>query len=431
MRHRYVALLVLAGVILQIKPVHAGAPSELIKLAEKEGPGVWRATEREWPEIERGVSKYGPKIFHTIAAEMGRFGKWILHEDNAVADTLRVLHGKGGLLHHLPAADYIRGLEEHARVSRAIGNNELAVRDYDELSLYFKSLHTPEGDVAAEKYAQIDDLLHGEINGTVGRHASNYSSDGLSGVVHALPHDDAKILHDLQTTKRRILRIAVTQSDVREFVRDFGEGAKDPMRTLMSRNEFDGQLIANWLSTPQEKRVFFIGSGGDFALMQSCAQQLEQDGYRSFFYKMCKDANGQLCESKVVGAMFATSGKAIVIDTPSAQQSRYVLHEANTAYLLLKGERMALLLTPADLVKAGGVLVSGPLTVAEISASATPTQEFGAHEKAHYYLYRMKRAISVVIALFILALIYWIRKREKGASVSRRTEEHCANPDPS
>jgi len=388
---------------------------------------IWRAAEREAPKIEQALRKYAPEIWHAVAAGLGKSARWMVREDSAIAETLRAIRGGTAALHRTPVdTNYLRQIESHARISSALGHNESAARDYDELALYFRSLNSPQGDTVAEQYAKADDLLAGRRSEPTGVALQGAADNSFSSILNALPHDDAKLLHDLQSSTRRVSRIAIARSDVRQFVEDFGEGAKAPLQILQGVDSLDGQLIANWLATPQEKRIFFIGAGEDFALMKSWAQRLETEGYRPFFYKMCEDAYGRLCESKVVGAMFATSGKTIVIDTPSGQKSRYVAHEANAAYSLLQGQKRALLLTPSQLVKAGGAIVSGPITVAGL-LSTGQTVRYSWRENAIYYCYRMKRMVCVAVTLLVGILLLWKRRRkmEKARAQDAESKSPC------
>jgi hypothetical protein len=112
--------------------------------------------------------------------------------------------------------------------------------------------------------------------------------------------------------------------------------------------------------------------------------------------------------------MFATSGKTIVLDSAASAASRYVAHEAAAAQRWMTGQRMVLILMPAELVSSGGVFMAGPITVAELSS--TPQEEkLTWREKLEYDLLAFKRArnlaVAVLLAVTLLFLRRWWHKR--------------------
>ena len=108
---------------------------------------------------------------------------------------------------------------------------------------------------------------------------------------------------------------------VHQFYRGFLEGANDPDRYLGLMRARQPRLVNSWLNIPRDKRVFFIGSGSDSELADRLSRVLQNHGYQTFFFRDCKPI---LCTDAHVGAMMATAGNAVYLNTSSAQHSRFI-----------------------------------------------------------------------------------------------------------
>ncbi len=143
-------------------------------------------------------------------------------------------------------------------------------------------------------------------------------------VVSRLSTDEAIQLRDLQSVTRRVGRINFVTSDVKQFVSDFSEGARDPTHYIAQQSLISREFADLWLRTPVEKRIFLIGAGKDAEMIKAVQAQFNRDGYTVFFYQTCVTVYGRLCDSAVVGAFFGSSGKAFLVDSLAAEASRYV-----------------------------------------------------------------------------------------------------------
>lgn len=115
--------------------------------------------------------------------------------------------------------------------------------------------------------------------------------------------------------------VKVVRIRVNQFFRRFLKGADDSDRYLGFMRARQPRLVNAWLNTPRGKRIFIIGSGSDSELADRWSRDLHNHGYQTFFFRDCKPI---LCNDADVGAMLATAGDAVYLNTPSAQQSRFV-----------------------------------------------------------------------------------------------------------
>jgi hypothetical protein len=146
---------------------------------------------------------------------------------------------------------------------------------------------------------------------------------------------------------RRPRWVGIAPRDVIGFVDSFKTGARSPERFLGELAPENQTLLRAWQSTPKERRVFLVGSGQDLDLALKLRADLEERGFRLFFYKFCSQ-----CSSEVVGAFYGTAGEAILMDTRPAGASRYVSQEVSAAIRHQEGRRLAFLLPAEDLLRA-------------------------------------------------------------------------------
>jgi hypothetical protein len=142
-----------------------------------------------------------------------------------------------------------------------------------------------------------------------------------------------------------------TSSDVKQFIRLFEAGAREPER-YFNDPKVDQVLLARWVAAPMQDRVFLAGSQEDSALVGALRMELEKEGKVVFFYRFCAGTPGELCASSTVGAFFGTAGGALVAVTPGSTESRYVPSEIAAAIKVNKNEKSLLLLTPRDAINA-------------------------------------------------------------------------------
>lgn len=120
----------------------------------------------------------------------------------------------------------------------------------------------------------------------------------------------------------KIVRISVNQ-----FYRGFTKGAKSPSHYLQSMRAKQPYLVDAWLKKPKSKRIFIIGAGEDLELAKDLSKGLRRDGYEPFFYRYCNPE----CDEEFIGAIMATAGDRLFLNTPSAWESRYVEVEVAAA----------------------------------------------------------------------------------------------------
>jgi len=137
--------------------------------------------------------------------------------------------------------------------------------------------------------------------------------------------------------------------DVKSFVRAFEAGARDPERHFADPSA-DASLVARWNATPKSERVFVAATEKDTPVVDKLRVQLEREGKTVFFYKFCAQAAGALCDSRTVGAFFATAGTAVLAVTEATGSSRFVPQEVAAATRLAAGQSELLIFTPGEAV---------------------------------------------------------------------------------
>lgn len=65
------------------------------------------------------------------------------------------------------------------------------------------------------------------------------------------------------------------------------------------------------------------GARPDESVVRSVRKGFESDGYKVFFYQDCAHKGGHLCSEEAVGALFATSGHVVSVNSPEARKSQY------------------------------------------------------------------------------------------------------------
>ena len=129
---------------------------------------------------------------------------------------------------------------------------------------------------------------------------------------------------------------------VARFADAYWTGAKNPgafleVQALLSGPESEvTKLLFRWAATPKAKRVFVTGSQGDWHDVQKLEAHYALSGYNLFFYLHCKP----LCAEETIGALFATSGTALHVQSPRTLKSEFVPIEVASALAIDKeGER--------------------------------------------------------------------------------------------
>jgi hypothetical protein len=120
---------------------------------------------------------------------------------------------------------------------------------------------------------------------------------------------------------------SIVRGTVKRFAHDFEVGARNPSRY---ESKISPELLSEWKAVTPDKRIFIIGAGKDSTEVSELAESQKAQGNAVFFYDFCRP----LCSSEAVGAMFGTSGRTMLYNTPSAELSKYVEVEAATARFL-------------------------------------------------------------------------------------------------
>lgn len=142
------------------------------------------------------------------------------------------------------------------------------------------------------------------------------------------------------------------------FLSEFRQGVEAPRKYLEDVAKWDQAYIRDWLNTPQEQRIFAIGSKEDYPNVERLVTTLRDRGFSVFFYKMCTRPDGKLCPSQAVGAFCATAGSIILSTSSHASGSRHVSIEQ---YLALQAQgqlKEVILLKRQELVGAAAKVVA-------------------------------------------------------------------------
>lgn len=98
-------------------------------------------------------------------------------------------------------------------------------------------------------------------------------------------------------------------------------------------------FVRDWLSKPKDQRVFIAFTREDFDTAHIIARTLEREGYFTFMYLKGK-ADLPWTDPRMTGAVFASAGVRLVLDTPNARSSDAVqVEEACCEYLLWSPSR--------------------------------------------------------------------------------------------
>lgn len=163
-------------------------------------------------------------------------------------------------------------------------------------------------------------------------------------------------------------KIDFVQADVKHFVHGFALGATNPKVHLTDISQSNKDLLAKWIATPEEKRIFIAGSGENRELIRGLNAELEKVGFAVFFYDFCVD-----CSPEVVGAFFVTAGNALLAATPAASISRYTSLEVAAAQRIREGQSLMILVTPEEILYAS--VVGAGTTGALVTFDTTPEKE--------------------------------------------------------
>jgi hypothetical protein len=98
------------------------------------------------------------------------------------------------------------------------------------------------------------------------------------------------------------------------------------------------EFIRQWLSTPQDKRIFVAFTKSDYKIADSARLALEKAGYAVFIYLKGVSQEPWL-DPGLVGELFAQSQHRLVIDTKNSRGSEGVSFEKWCCSVLLVPER--------------------------------------------------------------------------------------------
>lgn len=175
---------------------------------------------------------------------------------------------------------------------------------------------------------------------------------GLPLRLEQLPPGARGFVRTLQEVDFGVQAFDLVEVSVKAFARAFRQGADDPPAALGRLAGEPARLAREWLAVPRERRVFVIGAADDAPRVQALQAELGPR-WRVFFYKHCEQAGGALCASSAVGGFFGSSGRTVVIESPSARASDFVRVEIASARRALGLQRSFLLLDTLQLQRAG------------------------------------------------------------------------------
>ena len=167
--------------------------------------------------------------------------------------------------------------------------------------------------------------------------------------VSTLPKSQKVIVKMIEDASLSVASIDAVPADVKQFVRNFGAGAREPEKHLAKIGREHADLLAHWNAVDPEYRIFLAGAGKDGSVIRLLATEFEQQGYVVFFYDFCAVPR---CSSEVVGAFFGTAGHALVADSNAATASRYVAAEVTAARQLGGRDSVMILADPTKVVAA-------------------------------------------------------------------------------
>ena len=186
-----------------------------------------------------------------------------------------------------------------------------------------------------------------------------------------LPPEMSQVIVPLGEVWTGVHAINFVQPPVEKFAREFFMGATESRAHLANRSAGDGLFSLLWDLTPLQKRVAIVGSSADEPLVDQMRAKLEAQGFQVFFYKFCSSRPGVLCDSKTVGAYFATAGHAFLVNTDTAALSPFIPYEIAAFQRIGKGEALFVMFTPADIAQAAKQGVK-TVTVLVIRAGVMP-----------------------------------------------------------
>jgi hypothetical protein len=195
-------------------------------------------------------------------------------------------------------------------------------------------------------------------------------SKAIPDLFHKISSDQWHIFKMITDVPTHVRLVTLGSLDLRDFLNAFSRGARDPERYF--HDVPDDDMLVRWKNASKDKRIFIAGAEEDTPLARQFRSRFEQDGYVVYFYQFCQSPLWGLCPAETVGAFFATSGTAVMMDTPWAKASRYVFHEVATAQRLQNGDRMLYVFSPADLSYLGlggtlgtaaGTIVYNPMAI--------------------------------------------------------------------
>jgi glycine/D-amino acid oxidase-like deaminating enzyme len=232
----------------------------------------------------------------------------------------------------------------------AAGKSKSAAMNYQSAAAQLRAYDTP----AAREAAQRFDDIAKQLNIPRPPVPAAAPRDVLSTIPNTLTAPAGQSLFQrLEQSAWRARPIDVVQADVRVFKNEVVDGAYDQDFYLSTVRDSESWLVVRWTLAPVQYRVFFAGSHSDSPAIQAVADQLEEQGFVTFFYEDCRRIDERLCDSHVVGAFLGSAGHAILVNTAAAQASAFTRQEGRIANALREGRSVGLLFTPRELLGTG------------------------------------------------------------------------------
>jgi hypothetical protein len=160
----------------------------------------------------------------------------------------------------------------------------------------------------------------------------------------SLPPDLRDVVEEFGSVALPMSRVAVVPVAAQPFLEAFRDSQPDPTAYLSQMSPAQKEEAGNWMANP--KRLFLAGAGADIDLAKQIRKSYESQGYSVFFYKFCTGLGAILCEDAIVGSYFKSSTRSLVINTPAAALSAFVLPEVQMGLALAKGWKLIVMISP-------------------------------------------------------------------------------------
>jgi hypothetical protein len=370
-------------------------------------------------------AKSAPRSLHTAetVAEAARSGRSVLGAARAT-DSAKAAR--------LARAVYGSQLEHEASVLRRFDRNAEAARRLDARAICEKANGDAVDVTSAAAHEKTASSVRSEHSPEPG------ASETFHDVISRLSQDQSIFLRDLdEVARRRIGSISFVETDVKQFAKDFEEGARNSGKYIGHPDLGSPQLKSDWENVPKEKRVFIIGAGEDLPQITNYMQQLAEDGYFTVFYRNWLRANGSLSDPRVIGALFRESGHTLVVESVAAGKSRFVPSEVLKAHQLSGHTSLVIMISPDDIKNAlraaperaatimGGARSLQPARVRVAVAGMMPTPDPSTEDLEPSYTWVFIVAVAAdSLTILVAGIVLWKRwTRRNKKALSTKTLE--------